>query len=124
MSKGVIYTLDRETNRLVEKKRSSHAQAPLVQQDTIDPTVSDADGETYTSRSGLRNSIRAAGCEVITAKEAFEQRIARVRGDMNSRNCLREAVEQAYYDRRDGRVPAPDIHSVADVVAVVEADRE
>lgn len=107
----------RETGVLVLKDAEEREKAPAVFSDTIDPTMNHGDGEIYTSRSAMRAAERASGSESISAKEALEHRSARpTRGDFNdSRNVLRDAVEKAYYDRRDGRVPLPDVKTVSDV---------
>lgn len=96
-----------------------------VLEDTIPATESNADGLVYTSRSAMRRGAKEAGCEPLmeSDKRKLAEKIlegtARKRADFKeTRNRLREVVEQVYYERRDGRIPNYDsnLPTFSDVV--------
>lgn len=86
-----------------------------VIQDTIDPTMCHADGNVYESRAEMNRAIKASGAEPLSEsdKRRMADRIAngearKPRGSMESRQRLREVVEEVYYKRRDGMIPNAD----------------
>ncbi len=117
MSVRKRYRWCKETQQLVEILPAERCAAPTVYSDTIDATISDADGKVYTSRSKMRAGAAAAGCVEVSKADLGRER---VRGDFShGRDAFRESldkVEKAWHDLRENRVPRRECPEYADVV--------
>ena len=101
----------REEGRLVLKHQDEVGCAPAVYADTIDPTVCDADGKVYDSRSKMRAGAAAAGCVEVSASDLGRSR--RSRDTEEYRRKVRDAAEKAYHDLRNDRIPRREVESVS-----------
>lgn len=124
--KGIKYTWDEDLKRLVPYGQTMKELSHTVIPDEIEPTVSNADGEIYTSKRQMYRAARAKGMEPYSEsdrKRLIEQlqegKVGPRRGEWGQsrdrfRETVRDRVERSYYEIRDGRAPVPESVQVAE----------
>ena len=124
--KGIKYTWDEDLKKLVPYGQTMKELSHTVIADEIAPTVSNADGEIYTSKRQMYRAAKSRGMEPYSEsdkKRIIEQLQEGTLGPRRAewgdtrdrfRETVRDRVERSFYEMRDGRAPRMEPVQVAE----------